>query len=95
MNGVKGIMVKCRYCGREIFLRAIAIEYTAGENEEPYEKIMAYDSLPYGWCESLMGDPICPKCRATKIHGHVDRMHTPDGENYIPFDDEKDFEFML
>ena len=59
------------------------------------KKIIAYDSLPYGWCESLMGDPICPKCCATKIHGHVAGMHTPDGENYITSEDEKDIEFML
>lgn len=95
MNGVKGMMVKCRYCGREVFLHAIAIKYTTGENEEPYENIIAYDSLPYGWCESLSGDPICPECCETKIHGHVAGMHTPDGENYIPSDDEKDIEFML
>lgn len=94
MNGVKGMMVKCRYCGREVFLHAIAIEYTTGENEEHYEKIIAYDSLPYGWCESLMGDPICPKCRATKFMG-MSTECTPDGENYIPFDDEKDIGFML
>lgn len=95
MNGVKGMMVKCRYCGREVFLHAIAIKYTTGEIAEHYENIIAYDSLPYGWCESLSGDPICPECCATKIHSHAAEMYTPDGESDIPTDDGKDIEFIL
>jgi hypothetical protein len=71
MNGVKGMLVKCRYCGREVFLRAIAGKYTTGENGERYENVTAYDPLPDGWHESLLGDPICPECCATKIHGRV------------------------
>lgn len=69
MNGVKGILVKCRYCGREVFLHAIAGKYITGENGEYYENVTAYDPLPDGWHESLFGDPICPECCATKIHG--------------------------
>lgn len=71
MNGVKGMMVKCRYCGREVFLRDISGKYMTGENGEQYEYTTSYESLPNGWYESLMGDPICPECNATKLHGHV------------------------